>query len=118
MFGKGMMGVSAQDLISQLDALRGKYDDQAQGAIEAARMVDEYNLAMANLQIAFLQTISPLTALINKMTENGTTIDELIPKLRVLAVVVAGLASAAGFLAIVRVVWHARSRPRRTHGLV
>jgi hypothetical protein len=104
MFGKGMMGVSAQDLISQLDALRGKYDDQAQGAIEAARMVDEYNLAMANLQIAFLQTISPLTALINKMTENGTTIDELIPKLRVLAVVVAGLASAAGFLAIVRVV--------------
>jgi hypothetical protein len=104
MFGKGMMGVSAQDLIAQLDALRGKYDDQAQGAIEAARMVDEYNLAMANLQIAFLQTISPLTALINKMTENGTTIDELIPKLRILAVVVAGLASAAGFLAIVRVV--------------
>jgi hypothetical protein len=104
MFGKGMMGVSAQDLIAQLDALRGKYDDQAQGAIEAARMVDEYNLAMANLQIAFLQTISPLTALINKMAENGTTIDELIPKLRVLAIVVAGLASAAGFLAIVRVV--------------
>ncbi len=104
MFGKGMMGVSAQDLIAQLDALRGKYDDQAQGAIEAARMIDEYNLAMANLQIAFLQTISPLTQLINKMTENGTTIDELIPKLRVLAVVVAGLASAAGFLAIVRVL--------------
>jgi lambda family phage tail tape measure protein len=104
MFGKGMMGVSAQDLIAQLDKLRGKYDDQAQGAIEAARMIDEYNLAMANLQIAFLQTIAPLTQLINKMTENGTTIDELIPKLRALAVVVAALASAAGFLAIVRVV--------------
>jgi hypothetical protein len=104
MFGKGMMGVSPQDLISQLEKLRGQYDDQAQGAIEAARMIDEYNLAMANLQIAFLQTISPLTQFINKLTENGTTIDELIPKLRVLAVVVAGLASAAGFLAIIRVV--------------
>lgn len=104
MFGKGMMGVSPQDLIAQLEKLRGQYDDQAQGAIEAARMIDEYNLAMANLQIAFLQTISPLTQFINKMTENGTTIDELIPKLRILAVVVAGLASAAGFLAIIRVV--------------
>ena len=104
MFGKGMMGVSAQDLIAQLDALRGKYDDQAQGAIEAARMIDEYNLAMANLQIAFLQTIAPLTALINKMTENGQTVDELIPKLRILAIVVAALATAAGFLAVVRVV--------------
>ena len=104
MFGKGMMGVSAQDLIAQLDALRGKYDDQAQGAIEAARMIDEYNLAMANLQIAFLQVISPLTQLINKMVENGQTVDELIPKLRALAVVVAALATAAGFLAVVRVV--------------
>lgn len=104
MFGKGMMGVAPGDLVAKLDELRGKYDDQAQGAIEAARMVDEYNLAMANLQIAFLQVVSPLTQLINKITENGQSIDELIPKLRTLAVVVGALASAAGFLAIVRVV--------------
>jgi hypothetical protein len=92
-FGKSMMGVSPADFASEMERLRGTFDENAAAVQRAADLNQQWEATVVKLRLAFLEAFGPILAGMAKMLEN---LPSLIILFKALGAVIVGIFIATG----------------------
>ena len=108
MFGKGARGVAAAKLYESFLAARGSGDQYSESIKRAGELQDNFNKAISNLKLIFLEAFSPAIQKLNELSDyfskNKTAVNDLIVAVKVLGVVLAAVFGTGVLLAFVRTI--------------
>lgn len=90
-FGKGIASVNPAALATELQNLRGQFEEQVRATREAAELTGAYEQAVNNLRMTFLKAIEPLIRMTNQLLASQETIESIIKWVKILGVVVASV---------------------------